>query len=211
MKKGTISRAVRAALAAILGGKKGNGFIGTAKQDVALTDRAQTMRDMLRTERDGRLYAIAMLEAVANECAPTEEGYSPHSALAEAPDALASGEVGIWRKAPQTDVFKRWIGELYAYGTPDAINGFYVVFTDAYGGPTTQGAVDSAEQYAKLERAGLLAPWGSVKYRDPAKAAKANETDEGAYYLTAAQRKRAEAAPRALDAANDDAEPKKTH
>lgn len=137
----------------------------------------------LETEKDGRLYAISMFESMeeASQAAPT---FSVHSAEAEEVYAGDSNMVLIYRDRPQADIVSRSIAELHKYGTPAAIGGFNVVLTD-YIGSVIEGAIPNpaSEFYADMEKEGKLEPWGSVIYRDPAKAAAALAAGENAYRI----------------------------
>ena len=137
------------------------------------------MPKRLKTEKDGRLYAIALLQTLRDDDLGEQrsEGYSPHSAVAEG-KSHPSG-ISIYRTKPQTDVIRRRIEELYRRGSQQAIAGFYVVLTD-FIGSTLAGGVPDPELYLKK---GECDPWGSVIYRDPKKAKAAIESGEGGYEI----------------------------
>lgn len=137
------------------------------------------MPKRLKTEKDGRLFAVALLQTLRDSSLgePRGRGFSPHSAKAEG-DSYPSG-IGIYRTKPQTDVIRRRIEELYKRGTQQAIAGFYVVLTD-WIGSVLAGGVPDPELY--LDR-GECDPWGSVIYRDPEAAAKALAHGEDAYFI----------------------------
>lgn len=138
------------------------------------------LRATLKTEKDGRIFAIAMLQACEAEFgAEVHNGVGPayHAAAEGQPDA--AGVVGIFRTDPQSPTLARWIGRLYRYGTDEAIRGFYVIFTDFIGTVVACGSPDPAV-YARDEAEGRFGAWGSVAYSDPmvASAALANGKTE---------------------------------
>lgn len=137
------------------------------------------MPTRLKTEKDGRLFAVALLQSLRDDDLgePRSKGYSAHSAKAEGKSH--PGGIGIYRTKPQTDVIRRRIEELYKRGTQQAIAGFYVVLTD-WIGSVLEGGVPDPELYLKK---GECDPCGSVIYRDPKAAAKAIASGAGSYDL----------------------------
>lgn len=119
--------------------------------------------EALRTEKDGRLYAIAMFEALEELDTDTMSACSEDVWTAGA----NAGQMVIFRKMPQDATFKQWVDELYARGTTEARNGFFVVLTD-YVGSVIGGSVPSpaSEFYKDQEGEGQLEPWGTVNFRD---------------------------------------------
>ena len=127
----------------------------------------------LATEKDGRLYAITMLRKTTRELSMMEAApgsFSPYSGRSEETE-VTGAIVGIWRKGPQYDGYKRAFDDLYAHATPAAINGFFAVVTDFFGSAIVGGGVLDVDQLPASERRGDFEPWGTVNYRDPKKAA----------------------------------------
>jgi hypothetical protein len=151
---------------------------------LAMACACSTGSRILETEKDGRLYAIALLEAFDEEGKPVE-GFSSYSAESEGPDSTDSGLIGLYRKGPQSETLKRWFADLYKYGTAESIAGFYVVFTD-YLGSVVDGCVPDVDALGDWELEGKYPPAGSVIYRDPQAAAEALERGEGCYRIAPA-------------------------
>lgn len=180
-----IGSAVRAALAAMFG-RRSNGFVASAPQASNVTPLRQMTRaprtsnaPILSSEKDGRLYAIAMLEAL------DEAGDENPGADAEGESMDSEGDkltMNIYRTAPQATPARKWIEELYQYGTPDAIAGFYVVVSHFFA-CSTHGT-PSLEHFSKMEDAGKWPQAGSVIYRDPKAAAAAIAAGRDQYEVT---------------------------
>lgn len=129
-------------------------------------------RASLQTEKDGRLFAIALLADFEKLDKPGKFAeFSSWSANTEREDESDPGVVMIFRKTAQTDILKRAFDALYQ-GSEQARNGFFVVLTD-FVGSTMSGAVPAVNYYRDEEKAGGLEPWGSVIYKHPRKAADA--------------------------------------
>lgn len=130
----------------------------------------------LKTEKDGRLFAIAAFLAAETEIEEAKNGFSPLTHRAE--DTSHTGKprgsiMSIYRNKPQSDCLKRAFAQLFKEGTEQAINGFFAIWTD-YVGMVMEGcAPDTASDlYAGEERGRKIKPWGSITYSDP-EAAKA--------------------------------------
>jgi hypothetical protein len=135
---------------------------------------------ILKTEKDGRLYAIALLEKL-NEEVVANPGFSPLDAHAEQEDdSDPAGVMMIFRKAPQSVTLAQWSTDLHRYGTAQAIAGFYVVMTH-YMGSVMEGSIPDESYYVEKEKAGEWEPSGSVIYRDPKAAAEAISKGENTY------------------------------
>jgi hypothetical protein len=183
-------------VAAILRGEKGPDalelFTATLRKEMLRDDqktgvtgaglRAAEKRHrtapILESEKDGRLYAIAMLEALE------EAGDENTGADAEGEDSPEGDRLimNIYRTTPQATPARKWIEELYQYGTPDAIAGFYVVVSHYFGAAT--GGTPSLEHFCEMEAAGEWPPAGSVIYRDPKAAAAAIAAGKDQYEVT---------------------------
>lgn len=163
------------------------GKYGAACRDAFLSELRKTMvrkvadpkAPHLQTERDGRLYAIGLLEAMEEEVEQTDGLWSPFAHSAEGP-LRDNGRVCIFRTKPQSATLAHWVGELHKYGTAEAIAGFYVVFSD-YIGLAIEDAQPKAADYAQSEKDGEFDPWGSVIYTNPKAAAAAIEKGDGDY------------------------------
>ena len=178
-----IRQAVAAALAAMFG-RRSSGFVASAGNVRPLRQVAPrpATAPILNSEKDGRLYAMAMLEAL------DEVGDELAGADAEGESLDSEGDkltMNIYRTAPQATPARKWIEDLYQYGTPDAIAGFYVVVSH-YFACSTHGS-PSLERFREMEAAGEWPPAGSVIYRDQkaAEAAIAAGKDEYEVTMTA--------------------------
>lgn len=142
---------------------------------MAAAKRSTRKENALQTEKDGRLFAMAMFAALE------EVDVDTMNASSEDEDG-STGTMLIFRGKGQDATLKQWMDELYARGTPEARNGFYVVLTD-YIGSVIGGAVPSpaSEYYADKEEDGKLEAWGTVNYRDRFGAQSALANGESAY------------------------------
>ena len=135
----------------------------------------------LKTEADGRRYAIALLEAFEKEVIDGERrGFAVYAGTTEG--EAEPGVICINRDRPQTDTLKRWVSRLYARGTPAAIDGFFTVATD-YLGSGIAGALGEAALYSEQEQAGALDSSGGMKFRRPEQAQLALAKGEKFYRL----------------------------
>ena len=135
--------------------------ISSARELQQQAQAALSAAPILKSEKDGRLYAIAMLEALE------EVGDDLAGADTEGEEYASKGgtlTMNIYRTAPQATPARKWIEELYRYGTPDAIAGFYVVVSHFFA-CSTHGT-PSLEYFREREDAGEWPPAGSVIYRD---------------------------------------------
>lgn len=200
----SIGTAVRAALAAIFG-TRNSGFAAGATQASNVTPLRQMTRaprpsnaPILESEKDGRLYAMAMLEAL------DEAGDEGTGAETEGEDCASEGgtlTMNIYRTAPQATPARKWIEELYRHGTPDAIAGFYVVFSH-YLGILTHGT-PNLEHFRELEESGKWPPAGSVIYRDQKAAEAAIAAGKDQYEVTLSAEEVAQRAERDRQRAAD--------
>src|ERR1041384_6450863 len=88
----------------------------------------------LITEKDGRLFAIATFKAAERIIAAGVK-QAGESKLEYTADCWFEdqGEFVIYRSVPQSDVLRSAFADLFSRGTPDAINGFFTVWTDYIG------------------------------------------------------------------------------
>lgn len=176
-----IRKAIAAAVCAIFG-TRNSGLVAQASNVTPLRQMTRAPRrnaPILSSEKDGRLYAIAMLEALE------EAGEESTGADTECESSDSKGDtltMYIYRTAPQRTPARKWIEELYQYGTPDAIAGFYAIVSHYFGISTH--STPSLERFREMEDAGEWPPAGSVIYRDPKAAAAAIAAGKDEYEIT---------------------------
>lgn len=116
----------------------------------------------LQTERDGRIFAVDVLERLKNADANKATAY-PFS-----PDASYYGSdetIEPYRKGPQWEGFYRDLSALVASASPEAVKGFASIFTDCL----VEDIGFDLDVYRKLEAAGLFQDFGTpgTKYQAP--------------------------------------------
>lgn len=124
----------------------------------------------LETQKDGRLFAIELLQNVAalHVIGAKRIQWSAWNARTET--ECEYGVMSINRKGPQSAILKDAFDVLYS-ATEEARRGFFTVFTDYLGCFMCGGYEKEPREYLKAERAGEIAEWGSVHFRNPKKAA----------------------------------------
>lgn len=145
----------------------------------SIAGNARKSASKYQTEADGRAYAIVLLQAFEHLIQKgNESSVSHHSASADGEGI--GGEVSIYRREAQTRMLARGVGRLYRLASKAALNGFWVVLTDALGS-AIDDAMPPAAEYAAQEAAGRLPRWGSTIYADDAAARAALAKGETAY------------------------------
>ena len=108
--------------------------------------KTRKTKTALRTQRDGRLFAIRFL------CDLKNIGSDELCAIQK---ELSNGKLLVYRKSSQSDFVLRRFETIMRQGTREAVLGFFVVITDFLGHDSTT----DPESYGKWERAGNLQYW----------------------------------------------------
>jgi hypothetical protein len=174
--KSQISRAVQIASAKELNAQA----LAAFRAQEPNISQQQGSTSKLRTEKDGRRFAVRSLRALerldyASQFKrlgdqQTVRLFDSWSAKAESEDTEDPGVMMIARAGPQTPVLKDAFDKIYHDGTEEARRGFFVVMTD-YIGATVCGA--GIPDISRYQRDDECQPWGSANYRNPKAAARA--------------------------------------
>lgn len=147
------------------------------------TAAANSQKPGIVTERDGRAFAIDLLQTLESEIEKdVKAGFSHYSAQAEGDATGLPPEIGIYRKRAQSSTLARRMGDLFARATPAALGGFFTVWTD-WVGSSIDGSTASADEYVLQEMAGKLPAWGSVVYANSTAARAALAAGKNSYTL----------------------------
>lgn len=169
-----VGNAVRAALAFMFGGKRGNGFVATAGAtrpgEIGTPPSAESVKRLLEkyhggkqerptdgpklvTQKDGRQFAVEVLERLDNVDGD-ESTACPFNPDAEEDDSMNLPQ--YYRTGPQWDGFYKDLSRLVNDATEDARKGFASIVTDALAGSISM----SLESYREWESAGYLQDMG---------------------------------------------------
>jgi hypothetical protein len=113
----------------------------------------------LRTEREGRMFAVEVLERL-------EEADTDEACIYPYGDDYTQGdEIKPWRKGPQWDGLQKDLFRIFHEGTEAAQLGFCSIFTGVLAGNVSVAGT----YYREMEKAGRFLPFGTpgTKYEAP--------------------------------------------
>lgn len=114
---------------------------------MAKTNRSSKAKHIrLRSQKDGRLFAIALLKSLETDVTGVFASYQ-----------RLPGDEAASRKGPQSDVILRAFERVMYFGTTNALLGFFCVMTDFIG--TAQDGYVYPKSFEKWERQGRLQYW----------------------------------------------------
>lgn len=112
------------------------------------------MDKSLKTQKQGRLYAIAVLDRLQKAGGNDDHIACPFNPYAEAGDTCRVP--GYWRTGPQWSGFADDVFHLFRNGSEEAQKGFLSIFTDCFAGNVNQ----DLGFYRRWERKGWLQDLG---------------------------------------------------